>query len=126
MAFFRPVGLWLAKFTGSGMMEIVEYFPCGTGKEIRRLVVLLNECKQKLELEYPCPWVYKIIGREQGELRAAIAEVVQARECLVSLSNSSSGGKYLCLDVEIVVISAEDRECQYCAFKGHPAVVMVL
>jgi uncharacterized protein len=88
--------------------------------------VLLNECKQKLELEYPCPWVYKIIGREQEELRAAVAEVVQVRECLVSLSNSSSGGKYLCLDVELVVLSAEDREAQYCAFKGHPAVVMVL
>lgn len=88
--------------------------------------MLLNECKHKLELEYPCPWVYKIIGREQNELRAAIAEVVQARECLVSLSNSSSGGKYLCLDVELVVVSVEDREAQYCAFKGHPAVVMVL
>ncbi|MCX5865088.1 MAG: DUF493 domain-containing protein [Deltaproteobacteria bacterium] len=88
--------------------------------------MLLNECKQKLELEYPCPWVYKLIGREQEELRTAIAEVVQTRDCLVSLSNSSSGGKYLCLDVELVVVSAEDRECQYCAFKRHPAVVMVL
>lgn len=88
--------------------------------------MLLNSCTQKVEMEYPCPWVYKIIGREQEELRAAIAEVVQARECLVSLSNSSSGGKYFCLDVELVVISAEDRESQYRAFKGHPAVVMVL
>ena len=88
--------------------------------------MLLNSCKRKVELEYPCPWIYKVIGREQEELRAAIAEVVQARECLVSLSNSSSGGKYLCLDVELVVVSAEDREAQYLAFKGHPAVVMVL
>ena len=87
---------------------------------------MLNECKRKVELEYPCPWVYKIIGREPEELRAAIAAVVQARECLVSLSNSSSGGKYLCLDVELVVCSAEDREAQYLAFKDHPAVVMVL
>ncbi len=88
--------------------------------------MLLNGCKQKVELTYPCPWVYKIIGMEQEELRAAIAEVVQARECLVSLSNSSSGGKYLCLDVELVVVSAEDREAQHLAFKGHPAVVLVL
>jgi len=88
--------------------------------------VLLNDCKQKVELAYPCPWVYKIIGREQEELRAAIVEVVQARECLVSLSNSSSGGKYLCLDVELVVVSAEDREAQHLAFKGHPAVLLVL
>lgn len=87
---------------------------------------MLNGCRRKVELEYPCPWVYKILGREQGELREAIAEVVQARECLVSLSNSSSGGKYLCLDVELVVVSAEDREAQYLAFKGHPAVVLVL
>ncbi len=88
--------------------------------------MLLNGCKQKVELTYPCPWVYKIIGREKEELRAAIAEVVQARECLVSLSNTSSGGKYLCLDVELVVVSAEDREAQHLAFKGHQAVVMVL
>ncbi|MFH1020788.1 MAG: DUF493 domain-containing protein [Pseudomonadota bacterium] len=88
--------------------------------------MLLNDCKRKVELAYPCQWVYKVIGREQEELRLAIAEVVQARECLVSLSNSSSGGKYLCMDVEAVVLSAEDRESLYRAFKGHPAVVMVL
>lgn len=88
--------------------------------------MLLNSCKQKVELEYPCSWVYKIIGREQEDLRAAIAEVIQARECLISLSNSSSGGKYLCLEVELVVVTAEDREAQYLAFKAHPAVVMVL
>lgn len=88
--------------------------------------MLLNDCKQKLELTYPCSWVYKLIGREQEELQAAIAEVVQARECLVTLSNSSSGGKYLCLDVELVVVSAEDREAQHLAFKAHPAVVLVL
>lgn len=88
--------------------------------------MLLNGCKQKVELEYPCSWVYKVIGREQEELHTAIAEVIQARECLVTLSNSSSGGKYLCLDVELVVVSAEDREAQHLAFKDHPAVVMVL
>lgn len=88
--------------------------------------MLLNGCKRKVELEYPCPWVYKVIGREQEELRGAIAEVVQARQCLVTVSNSSSGGKYLCLDVELVVVSAEDREAQYLAFKAHSAVVMVL
>lgn len=108
------------------MMGFQGSFPVACERKIWRSVVLLNECKQKVELEYPCPWVYKIIGREQENLRAAIAEVVQVRECLVTLSNSSSGGKYLCLDVEIVVLSAEDREAQYHAFKEHPAVVMVL
>lgn len=53
-------------------------------------------------------------------------EIAQTRECLVSVSSSSSGGKYLCLDVELVVLSAEDREAQYAAFKGHPAVILVL
>jgi hypothetical protein len=116
------LSILLAKGIWSGMMN----FSVERGKKTGRLIVILNECKQKIELAYPCPWVYKIIGREQEELRAAIAEVVQARECLVSLSNSSSGGKYLCLDVELVVCSAEDREAQYLAFKGHSAVIMVL
>lgn len=29
--------------------------------------------KKKLQLEYPCPWVYKIIGTDADEMRRAVA-----------------------------------------------------
>lgn len=81
---------------------------------------------KKLEIVYPSVWVYKVIGREEAGLRAAVIQVLGARECLVVPSRTSSGGKYLCLDVELVVESAEEREAAYHAFKQHPEVVLVL
>jgi len=88
--------------------------------------IILNSCKQKLEMEYPCHWTYKLIGVAQGEIRQAITSVLQGRECLVSHSNSSRAGKYHCLNVELVVHSEEDRTANYEAFKSHPAITMVL
>lgn len=88
--------------------------------------MILNLSKQKLELEYPCTWVYKLIGPDQDLLRKAIAEVVQGRECTVSLSNSSRTGKYHCLNLEITVHSEEDRAVNHQALKNHPDVTMVL
>ncbi|MFZ5775303.1 MAG: YbeD family protein [Thermodesulfobacteriota bacterium] len=88
--------------------------------------VVWNTTKEKLALEYPCRWVYKLIGPCQREVKAAIVAVLQERECLVTLSNSSRTGKYHCLDVEVVVHSEDDRTANYEAFKRHPAIVMVL
>ena len=88
--------------------------------------MILNSCKQKLKLEYPCSWVYKIIGLDQEEIRIAITEVLQERECMVSHSNTSSKGKYHCFNVEITVHSEEDRAMNHEAFKKHPAITMVL
>jgi len=82
--------------------------------------------EKKLELVYPCAWVYKIIGRNEAGLRAAVTQVLGARECLVVPSRTSSGGKYLCLDVELVVASAEERAAAFHAFKAHPEVMLVL
>ena len=88
--------------------------------------MILNFCKQKLELEYPCNWLYKVIGPDQDLLRKAIAEVVQERECTITFSNSSSSGKYTCLNVEMSVHSEEDRSNNHQALKNHPDVTMVL
>lgn len=86
----------------------------------------MSNCGHKLELEYPCRWVYKLIGESQESVRQAIVVVLQERECLVSLSNSSRTGKYHCLDVEVVVHSEDDRTANYEAFRCHPAITMVL
>lgn len=88
--------------------------------------MILNFCKEKLELEYPCMWTYKVIGTDQESLKKAIAEVVQERECLITFSNSSSNGKYLCLNLEMNVHSDEDRTANHLALKNHPAITMVL
>jgi len=78
-------------------------------------------CWQKLALG-----VYKLIGLEQEGIRGAIAAVLQERQCLVTLSNSSRTGKYHCLNVEVVVHDETDRTSHYEAFRCHPAITMVL
>jgi len=35
----------------------------------------MEETENKLHLEYPCAWIYKIIGTDEDEMRMAIDEL---------------------------------------------------
>jgi len=84
------------------------------------------EKKQKLQLEYPCPWVYKIIGNDKDEMQAAVAEIIRDCKYKISDSRSSATAKYSCLNVELSVDSESQRTALYEALKAHRAVKMVL
>jgi len=81
---------------------------------------------QKLELEYPCNWCYKVVGEEREALEKAIREVVLEREHSISHSNTSRSGKYLSLNLDLLVHNEEDRQFIYEALKAHPDTKMVL
>ena len=81
-------------------------------------------CKAKLD--YPCQWLYKVIGTDHEQLRQAIREIITNIPCEINLSNSSSSGKYLCLNLEITVQSEEERNSIYLNLKAHPQVKIVL
>jgi len=87
---------------------------------------MADDGKQKLQLDYPCPWVYKIIGPDEEALHRAVSEVVRDRTCKVSLSRTSEEGKYHCLNVELSVESEGHRQDVYEQLKCHPAVKIVL
>ena len=88
---------------------------------------MLFGCKdQKLELEYPCKWQYKVIGKNKEKMRLAIEEVVNDIFFTINHSNSSSGGKYHSLNLELVVDSEETRILIYNNLKNNPAVKLVL
>jgi putative lipoic acid-binding regulatory protein len=82
--------------------------------------------REKPHLEYPCPWVYKIIGTDQDAMRSAVAEIVQGCPCRVSFSKQSETARYVSLNVELTVESESHRVDVYLALKAHPAVKMVL
>lgn len=86
----------------------------------------INESGGKPDIDYPCPWGYKVIGSDVERLRSAIAEVIQERPHTVTPSNRSLTGKYHCLDVEIIVPSEECRLEIYESLRKHPAVKVVL
>ena len=81
---------------------------------------------EKLDLPYPCRWVYKIIGGDEEALRSAAAEILQARGHTVSLSRRSAGRNYCCLNIEVVVHDEQDRVAIYEALRGHSAIGLVL
>ena len=87
---------------------------------------MTDEKKQKFQLEYPCPWVYKIIGPDKDKMEAAVAEIVRDCKYKISPSRSSKTDKYHCLNVELTVGSESQRTSLYEALKAHPAVKMVL
>ena len=81
-------------------------------------------CKAKLD--YPCQWLYKVIGTDHEQLRQAIMEIITNIPCKINLSNSSSSGKYLCLNLEITVQNEEERNSIYLNLKAHPNIKIVL
>jgi uncharacterized protein len=86
----------------------------------------MNENGCKPEFSYPCPWVYKVIGRDLGLLRGAVAEVLSGRTYSAIPSRSSKSGAYHCLNVETTVENESDRLDFYEKLRQHPAVIMVM
>lgn len=92
----------------------------------RRMSLKINSCDRKVEIEYPCRWIYKVIGLDYDLARHAVLEVIHDRDCEISYSKSSSAGKYHSMNVEVHVESEEERNRFYIELKQHPAVKMVL
>jgi len=88
--------------------------------------VNINDIEQKLQLDYPCNWSYKVVGEEREKLENAIREVVLEREHSICHSNTSSGGKYISLNLELLVHNEDDRQFIYEALKAHQHIRMVL
>jgi len=89
-------------------------------------VATINELEQKLELEYPCDWRYKVIGEERAKLEQAIRDVILEREHRLAHSNASSSGRYISLNLDLLVQNEEERQFIYEALKAHRHVKMVL
>jgi len=87
---------------------------------------MMNDEGCKPQIDYPCPWVYKVIGRDLEGLRCAVAEVMQGSEHTVTPSRSSKSGAYHCLNVELTVESELVRLGLYERLRRHPAVIMVM
>jgi len=81
---------------------------------------------RKPVLEYPCRWLYKVIGDDREALQRAAVEIIGTQSCAISLSNSSRTGKYHCLNIEVEVMNETERNTIYQALKNHPQIKLVL
>lgn len=87
---------------------------------------IINDRKEKLELEYPCSWSYKLIGHEKEAIQKAIHEVILEREHSLTHSNNSKTGKYVSMNLDIVIQNEDERNFIYEALKAHQHIKMVL
>lgn len=87
----------------------------------------MNENKEsKLNLTYPCAWIYKIIGQNQEEMTSAVHEIICDSSFSINLSRTSENAKYQSLNVEVTVESESHRQAIYEALKSHRAIKIVL
>ena len=77
-------------------------------------------------IEYPCPWEYKAIGRDENSMREAIAEIVADREYDLSFSRASRNSRYCSLLLVVTVESEDHRNAIFTALQGHRHIRMVL
>jgi putative lipoic acid-binding regulatory protein len=84
-----------------------------------------EDCKKPI-IEYPCRWIYKIIGSDSRELEKIIEEIVRGHDYTIAPSNISKTGRYHSLTLEVLVDDEGQRTGTYDKLRNHPAVKMVL
>lgn len=80
--------------------------------------------KDKPDIEYPCQWIFKVFGTDEGMLREDIAGIMPGSSYELTLSRSSS--RYLCMNLTLTVVSDLDRTAVYEALKAHERILLVL
>jgi hypothetical protein len=80
----------------------------------------------KPEIDYPCLWVYKVIGEDCTLLTDIIVAACSPLPVTVSHSHSSSKGKYHSLNAELMVPDEGFRLKIYESLKNNPAVKIIL
>ncbi len=78
------------------------------------------------EIEYPCTWVYTVIGEDCSLLKDTIVSACSSLPVKISHSHSSSKGKYHSLKAELEVPNEEFRLHVYETLKSSPAVKIIL
>jgi putative lipoic acid-binding regulatory protein len=91
-----------------------------------KVEILDDSCQTKPEINYPCQWGYKIIGRDTEALKACISGVMGDKEHLVAPGNVSKTGKFHTFNISCEVEDEEERNRLFQAFGEHDAVKMVI
>ena len=88
--------------------------------------VTVNEITGQLDIDYPCRWLYKVIGSDEASVREAVLEVIDIPDVMIELSNTSGSGNFVSINVEVTVQDHSQRTGLFEALRAHSAVRMVL
>lgn len=80
----------------------------------------------KLQLDYPCNWQYKIVILQEHNANEISLDILKTREHKVTQSKVSSKGKFKSYNIDLIVISDDDRTNLHKIFSEHKYVKMVV
>ena len=87
---------------------------------------IINDSEQKLQLEYPTTWTYKLISLDKELIENVVHEVISEREHKLTHSNASKTGKFVSMNLDLLVHNEDDRNFIFQALKEHQDIKMVL
>ena len=87
---------------------------------------MIDLSKEKLELDYPCNWTYKLVVKEQINIKTTVKEVVFKREHSIVESKTSNKGKFKSYTLELLVHNEDDRKTLFEILGKHDDIKMVL
>lgn len=61
------------------------------------------------DIDYPCDWIYKVIGRNEDALTAAIASIMGDHAYDLQFSHRSSKGNLVSMSLSIRVANEDER-----------------
>lgn len=82
--------------------------------------------KQKLQLDYPCSWKYKIVIHETANAKKITEEIFIQREFSIEKSKVSKKGKFKSYSLELLVHNEDDRKEIFNMLGEHKDIKMVL
>ncbi len=82
--------------------------------------------KEKLVLNYPCSWAYKVVILDSKNMKKILKDILGQREYQLKASKVSSKGKFKSYNLELLVHSDDDRKELYALLGDHKDIKMVL
>lgn len=87
---------------------------------------ILNARDEKVQIEYPANWEYKVIAFSKNLITNAIKDIIDDRDHTLTHSHNSKNGKYISMNLDILVHNEDDRNIIFESLKKHKDIKMVL
>lgn len=87
---------------------------------------MIDLSKEKLKLDYPCNWQYKLVGLSEEKIKNAAKDVFCDRVHKVTPSKVSKKGKFKSFTVDIIVHNEDDRLELFNKLQAHDDIKIVI
>jgi putative lipoic acid-binding regulatory protein len=89
-------------------------------------VATIIDKNHKAKIDYPTTWKYKLIARDRKFIEDIAKVVLKDKKYDMSLSNASSKGKFVSMNISVQVISEEERLSFFGQFESDENIKYVL